>query len=59
MRLVADFLRLLNGETPSLSATSLFDSINGHMMGFCAERSMETGEVVEISTQASPDQESA
>jgi len=54
MRLVADFVRRLNGEEPSISSTSLEDSINGHLMGFCAERSRMTGQVVEITRQAPP-----
>ncbi len=48
MRLVADFIRLLNGEPPSISSTSLEDSVNGHLIGFCADRAMEEGRVVEI-----------
>jgi predicted dehydrogenase len=48
LRLVADFLRLLRGETPSLSSTALEDSISGHLIGFGADRAMETGTVVEI-----------
>jgi predicted dehydrogenase len=48
LRLMADFVRILRGETPSISATSLEDSINGHLMGFAADRAMETGSVVEV-----------
>ena len=54
MRLVADFVRRLNGEEPSISSTSLEDSINGHLMGFCAERSRMTGQMVKITRQAPP-----
>jgi len=50
MRLVADFLKLLNGEPPSLSSTNLEDSVSGHLIGFCAERAREEGRVVAIST---------
>lgn len=39
LRLVADFLRILRGEEPSLSSTSLDDSIAGHLIGFAADRS--------------------
>ena len=48
MRLVADFLKVLRGEPPSLSTTGIEDSINGHLIGFCADRAMEEGRVVEI-----------
>lgn len=47
-RLVQDFLSVLRGETPSISSTSLGDSVNGHMMGFCADESRVTRTVVEI-----------
>ncbi len=48
MRLVADFVKLLNGEPPSISSTSLEDSVNGHLIGFCADRAREEGRVVEV-----------
>ena len=48
MRLVADFVRTLRGETPSISSTRLEDSVSGHLMGFCADRAMEEGRVVEL-----------
>jgi predicted dehydrogenase len=48
LRLVADFVRELNGQARSLSSTNLEDSILGHLLGFCAERARETGQVVEI-----------
>ena len=48
MRLVADFLKLVNGEPPSLSSTNLEDSVSGHLIGFCADRAMAEGRVVEI-----------
>lgn len=48
LRLVEDFVRLLNGHEPSLSSTTIEDSVSGHLMGFCADRSMEEGRVVEI-----------
>ena len=47
-RLIADFLRVVRGEAPSLSSTSIEDSVNGHLMGFCADRAMETGETVRV-----------
>jgi hypothetical protein len=48
MRLVADFLQVLNGKEPSISSTSLEDSVTGHWIGFSAERAMETGQVMEL-----------
>jgi predicted dehydrogenase len=48
MRLVADFLALLNGAEPSLSSTSIEDSISGHRIGFCADRSMRSGQTVSL-----------
>jgi predicted dehydrogenase len=52
MRLVADFLKLLNGEPPSLSSTNLEDSISGHLIGFSADQAREERRVVEISLPA-------
>lgn len=48
LRLVEDFVRVLRGEAPSLSTTTLDDSINGHLIGFCADRAMEEKQVVEV-----------
>ena len=48
LRLVQDFVSVLRGETPSISSTSLGDSVNGHLMGFCADESRLTRSVVEI-----------
>ena len=47
-RLVDDFVSVLLGETPSISCTSIMDSVAGHMTVFCADRAMETGAVVDI-----------
>ena len=49
LRLVEDFMRLVRGEAPSLSTTTLEDSINGHLIGFCADRAMEEKRVVAMS----------
>jgi predicted dehydrogenase len=48
LRLVADFLRVVRGEPPSLSTTSLQDSIAGHLIGFCADHSMAEGRLVRV-----------
>jgi hypothetical protein len=53
VRLVADFLKVLNGEPPSISTTSIEDSINGHLIGFCADRAVAEGRVVEIPIEQS------
>jgi predicted dehydrogenase len=47
-RMVADFLRYIGGEQPSLATTTLDDSITGHLIGFCANRSLDEGRVVEV-----------
>ena len=47
-RLVADFVSVLLGEKPSISCTTIEDSVAGHMAVFCADRSMETGSVVAV-----------
>lgn len=43
LRLVADFVDFVQGGTPSISCTSIEDSINGHLAVFRADRSRETG----------------
>ena len=48
MRLVDDFVRVVRGETPSLSTTNLMDSVTGHLLGFSADRAMEEHCVVEL-----------
>ncbi len=47
-RLVDDFVSVMLGQKPSISCTTIDDSIAGHMTVFCADRSMETGTVVSI-----------
>jgi predicted dehydrogenase len=47
-RLVRDFLDVVKGEPPSISTTSIEDSVSGHLIGFCADRSMEEHRVVDI-----------
>lgn len=48
MRLVRDFLRIVRGEEPSISTTSLEDSVNGHLVGFAADRSREEMRWIEL-----------
>jgi predicted dehydrogenase len=48
MRLVADFIRVIRGETPSISTTTLEDSVAGHWIGFSADRAMEKHQVVPL-----------
>lgn len=43
LRLVEDFIRCCRGEAPSLSTTSIDDSIYGHLLGFGADQAMEEG----------------
>jgi predicted dehydrogenase len=46
--LVRDFVRVIRGESASISTTTLDDSIYGHLIGFCADRSMKESRIVEI-----------
>ena len=46
-RLVADFVRFIRGEERSISCTSLEDSINGHLVGFLADKARRERRVVE------------
>ena len=48
LRLMADFVRLIRGEAPSIATTTLADSVNGHLIGFRADQAMEERRVVEI-----------
>jgi len=48
LRLVGDFLAVLRGGTPSISSTPIEDSINGHLLGFCADLSREKRLVVDV-----------
>lgn len=48
LRLVEDFVKVLNGGTPSLSTTALADSVNGHLAGFAAEQGRLEGRWVEL-----------
>lgn len=52
LRLVADFLSLLRGDIPSISSTSIEDSIAGHLLGFGADRAREESVVVPIDLAA-------
>ncbi len=46
--LVEDFVGILKGEAPSISATTLEDSIYSHLIGFDAETALRESRVVEI-----------
>jgi len=54
LRLVADFLRVIRGEPPSLSTTTLQDSVAGHLIGLGADRSMEEGRMIELEAPPPP-----
>ncbi len=43
LRLVEDFVQVLQGEQPSISCTNINDSINGHLAVFCAEKARKGG----------------
>lgn len=46
--LVADFCRLMKGEEPSISCTSIDDSINGHRLVYKAEEARKEHRVVKM-----------
>jgi len=48
--LMADFVRVIRGEPPSLSTTSLEDSLYGHLLCFAADRAMEERRVIDLPT---------
>ncbi len=47
-RLIADFVEVLRGGTPSISSTSIEDSLSGHQIGFAADLSRESNTVVSL-----------
>ncbi|MFH0965563.1 MAG: Gfo/Idh/MocA family oxidoreductase [Planctomycetota bacterium] len=47
-RLVADFVSFVRGEPSSLARTSIEDSVQGHLIGFCADEAMERRCVVDV-----------
>ncbi len=49
LRLVEDFVRVVRGEAPSISTTSLDDSVAGHLIGFSADQAMTEQRLVSIS----------
>ncbi|MFH0964451.1 MAG: Gfo/Idh/MocA family oxidoreductase [Planctomycetota bacterium] len=51
LRLVEDFVHFVRGEPRSISCTSIEDSVNGHLIGFCADKAMEEKCVVDIPTR--------
>lgn len=46
--LVKDFVDFVCGKEPSFSCTTINDSINGHMLVFAADKSIETGAPVTL-----------
>ncbi|MHC4883680.1 MAG: Gfo/Idh/MocA family protein [Planctomycetota bacterium] len=48
LRLVEDFVSVLRGEEPSISCTTIEDSVYGHLTGFRAEQSRKEGEMMEL-----------
>ncbi|GIO84225.1 oxidoreductase [Paenibacillus faecis] len=51
LRLVQDFVRTLRGERPSISSTSLDQSIYGYVIGYAAEQSRKSGKTVDLDVQ--------
>lgn len=52
LRLVEDFVRTLRGEPPSISCTSLEDSVAGHLIGFRADKALQNRSLEEIDMEA-------
>ena len=48
MRLVEDFVNVVRGDEPSISTTTIADSVYGHLVAFAADRSMLSGKSVKI-----------
>jgi hypothetical protein len=48
LRLVADFLGVVRGESGSISTTALSDSINSHLIAYAADVAMREERVVSI-----------
>ncbi|NOU62469.1 gfo/Idh/MocA family oxidoreductase [Paenibacillus sp. LMG 31461] len=46
--LTADFVKVLRGAVPSISSTSLEQSLHGHLIGFAADQSRQEQRTVEI-----------
>ena len=47
-RLVNDFCDLIEGKQPSVSCTSINDSVWGHLTCYAGDKSQETGEVCSV-----------
>lgn len=48
LRLVADFVNVVRGRAPSISTTTLADSVNGHLVGFAADQAVAERRWVEV-----------
>lgn len=46
--LVLDFLKALCGEQPSVAFTSIHDSVNGHLLVYRADESMQSGKTLAL-----------
>ena len=52
LRLVEDFVSFIRGEPRSISCTTIGDSINGHLVGFRADQSMEKRRIMDIPSES-------
>ncbi|MFA6714683.1 MAG: Gfo/Idh/MocA family oxidoreductase [Victivallaceae bacterium] len=48
LRLAMDFVALAEGQKPSISCTSVMDSLNGHLIGFAADQAMEENKIIKL-----------
>lgn len=51
-RLTEDFVAYIQGATPSISCTTIADSVNGHLCVYLADESRKTGKVMPIVKKA-------
>ena len=51
-RLTEDFVSYVQGASPSISCTSITDSVNGHLCVYLADKSRETNQVMPVVKKA-------
>ncbi len=49
-RLVEDFVRVIRGQSPSISTTDIMDSIHGHQVVYAANKAMRERRMVEVAS---------
>ncbi|HVX46809.1 MAG TPA: Gfo/Idh/MocA family oxidoreductase [Mycobacteriales bacterium] len=54
LRLVADFVNVVRRRPPSISTTTLADSVNGHLVGFAADQAVAERRWVDLAAVREP-----